>query len=305
MAFLPVRIGTLRPGAPVRFDVHILVAEKYVHYIRSADTFDPDRIERLRSKGVKKLYIPEESEPAYLAYLDAGLEDLSNKDLPLEERSSLVGSAIVTDAENALHNCETEQGYHRTEDRIGKVVSFLTSEDGAIKNILASTGCSLDNFQHAANVTSLALGLANRLGITSARDLLDLGIAGLLHDSALMNLGFGADVQPENLSVAELKQYQKHPTEVAHLLAGKPYINRNILELIANHEEIGEGAGFPQKKRLSTLPLSSQVLNLCDAYDHFASVQRMAPLDAAKKFFSDKIGFFNLDHIRELSALLK
>ena len=305
MNFLPIRIGTLRPGEAVHFDIFILIADKHVHYIRTADEFDPDRIERLRSKGVKKLYIPETSETAYLAYLDAGLNQLQNQTLSVQERSALVGSTMVTEAENAIHNIETEQGYKRTEGRIQKVVDFLTSESGALKNILASTGAAIDNFQHSANVTNLALSLANRLGIKSARDILDIGLAGLLHDSAVAKLGFAPDTVPGDLPLDQLKKYQEHPTAAAHLLAGKPYIDRNVLELIANHEEVGEGLGFPNKKRLSTLPIGSQILNLCDTYDHFATAKKMPPLEAAKIFFNDKIGVFNLDHIKALMAMLK
>lgn len=305
MEYLPIRIGTIRPGAPVHFDVFILVGEKYVHYIREQDPFDPDRVDRLKAKGLKKLYIPDTSEDKYLSYLDAGLDNLKSDKVTVQEKSAIVSNAMVNDAENAIHNVQTEQGFKRTEDRITKVLEFLMSEQGALKSILSSTGVSMDNFQHAANTTSLALGLAGKLGVASSRELLDIGIAALLHDTALTQLGFKADVQPEALSVPELEKYHKHPTEVAHTLAGKPYINRDILELIANHEEVGDGAGFPNKKRLKTLSLSQQVLNLCDAYDSFSSSKGLAPLDAMKQFFTAKLGYFNLDHIKELQTILK
>lgn len=305
MGYLPVRIGTLRPGDIVNFDIFILIAEKYVHYIRTADPFDPDRIERLRTKGVKKLYIPDDSEAAYLAYLDAGLNSLKDASISVQDKSALVSSAMVTEAENAIHNVQTETGYRKTEDRIGKVIDFLTSESGALKNILTQTGTSMDNFQHAANVTSMAVGMAQKLGISQTRDLLDIGVASLLHDSALAKLGFNADVKLDKLPIEDLKKYQEHPVAAAHLLAGKPYINKNVLELIANHEEIGESAGFPNKKRLSILPPTQQVLNLCDNFDHYASTKGLPPLEAIKTYMSDKIGLFNLDHIKVLTGVLK
>jgi len=305
MAFLPVRIGTLRPGDVVNFNIYILIADKYVHYIRTSDPFEPERIERLRGKGVKKLYIPEDSEAAYLTYLDAGLNQLKDTKISVRERSNLVSSSMVTEAENALHNVQTESGYKKTEERVSKVVDFLTSETGALKDILASTGTALDNFQHSANVTSMALGIASRLGVTQTRDIMDLGIAGLLHDSALPKLGFSADCKWDKLAGEDLKKYQEHPIAAAHQLAGKPYINREILELIANHEEIGEGAGFPGKKRISTLPLKQQVLNLCNNFDHYCFLKGTPPLEAAKSFLNEKIGLFDLEHIKILTSVLK
>ncbi|HCM41109.1 MAG TPA: hypothetical protein DIS93_14175 [Bdellovibrionales bacterium] len=305
MNFLPVRIGTLRPGDIVNFNIFILIADKYVHYIRTSDPFEPERIERLRAKGVKKLYIPDDSESAYLAYLDTGLSQLKNDQISVQERSSLVSSAMVTESENALHNMQTESGYKKTEERVSKVVDFLTSESGALKNILASTGTALDNYQHSANVTSMALGIAARLGVSQTRDIMDLGIAGLLHDSALTKMGFAADFKWDKLAGEDLKKYHEHPVASAHQLAGKPYINREILELIANHEEIGEGAGFPGKKRLSTMPLKQQVLNLCNNFEHYCSAKGLLPLDAAKSFLNEKIGLFDLEHIKILTSVLK
>lgn len=287
------------------FDIFILVAEKYVHYIRTSDPFDPDRIERLRSKGVKKLYIPEHAEQAYLGYLDRGLGELQNQSISVQDRSALVSSAITTEAENVIHNVQTAQGYHHTESRIEKVVNFLTSESGALKTILGTTGAALDNFQHATNVTSLAIGLANHLGVTNPRDLLDLGLAGLLHDAALTRLGFRSDVDPKTLTGEDLKRYEEHPTAVAYDLADKPYVNKSVLDLIANHEEMGDGAGYPNRKRISTLPLTSQILNLCNAFDKFWSKSDMSMADASKLFFKQKIGLFELSHMQSLSQVIQ
>lgn len=303
--FLPIRIGTLRPGDVVNFDIFILVAEKYVHYIRTSDPFDPDRIDRLRNKGVKKLYIPEESEGAYLAYLDRGLNSLKNTSVSINERSQIVSNAMTNEAENALHNVETERGYRSTEDRIQKVVDFLLSETSALKSVLGATGCAQDVYQHAANATTLTLSLASKLGVQQPKELLDLGIASLLHDAGLTELGFNAETQYEKLSVADLKKYQEHPIIISQKLNGKPYINKNVLELIANHEEKGDGLGYPGKKRISTLPLTSQILNLCDAYDHFSVIHKLPPVEAIKQFFGIKIGLYNLDHIKALGLLLK
>lgn len=302
---VPIRIGTLRPGDNVNFDIYILVGDHYTHYIRTSDSFDPERIEKLRSKGVKKLFIPILSEPAYLVYLDKGLTDLSNKAVPVEQRSEVMNGAMVTEAENAIRNMETESGYKQTEGRIQKMIDFLVNEAGALKSVLMAAGCSADTFQHSATVSSLSLGLAGKLGVKSARDVLDLGIASLLHDSALEKLGFKPGIKFKDLPVADQKKYQEHPAAAAQHMSGKKFIGKNILDLIANHEEIGNAAGYPNKKWLNNLPLTSQALNLCDNFDHYCMENQLVPLDAMKKYFNDKVGLFDLGHMKILSGLLK
>jgi HD-GYP domain-containing protein (c-di-GMP phosphodiesterase class II) len=302
--FIPVRIGTLRSDQKVSFDIFVQIAGKQVHYLRDKDIFDQDRLKRLKAKGVKKLWIVEETEPLYLTYLEEGLNELNNSKIEIGERADIARDSMVSDAENAIKNVETEQGYKSTENRVGKVVDFLMSDQGALKSILASAGCATDNFAHSANVASVAVSLAAKLGITNSKSQIDLGLACLLHDIGKTHLGISELSDYPALSVADQKKYAEHPQAGATLLAGKPYINKTILEMIANHEEVGEGAGYPNKKRLAALPLESQILNLCNDYDHYATLKKIPPMEAIKPYFSDKLGLFDLNHIKVLKTIL-
>ena len=127
MHYIPVRIGTLRAWEAVNFDIFIKIGERHVHYIKKSDPFDGDRIQSLKTKGVKKLFIPMDSENDYLNYLDSGLDHLKNADLKIEDRAIIAKDSLVTSSENALKNVQTERGYKRTEGQIQKVLDFLTS----------------------------------------------------------------------------------------------------------------------------------------------------------------------------------
>ena len=86
---------------------------------------------------------------------------------------------------------------------------------------------------------------------------------------------------------------------------GGPYITPGIIEIIKNHEEAGEGAGYPGKKRLPTLPLPQQIFNLCNAYDRFCTQQRIAPTEGMQAFFQARVGHFDLNHLKLLISSLK
>jgi HD-GYP domain-containing protein (c-di-GMP phosphodiesterase class II) len=296
-SLLPIRLGTLRPDAVLAFDLYVQVGAKSVHYLRQGDPLEKDRITRLKGKGVKKLFIRPEQEPAYLEYLDHGLNTLKGSSASVEEKATLVRDNLVGDAEGATKAVETQAGYARTQARMDKVVEFLTSDAGALQSVLGAAGCSLDNFQHSATVATLAVGLAPRCGLTAPADLNELGIAALLHDIGHTTL----KLTPESSRT----EYEKHPEAGAHLLAGKPYVTPSVLELIRDHEEMGEAAGFPRKVRLATLPLSSQVLNLCNDYDRYCMSKGKGAFGMAKEYFQEKIGLFDLAHMKALKALLE
>lgn len=305
MSYFPVRINTLRPDDVICFDVFVQVGERYIHYIRRSDPFDGERIVRLKEKGVKKLFIQEDAEQDYLKYLDAGLDRLKDEKLAPTERLALVHDALVTDAENVSRNIENQPGYIHTEQRMKKAAEFLTSENGIVKNVLDSAGFSQDSFQHCANVSTLSVGLASLLGVTQTSELVELGIAALLHDIGYLKLDFNPRVSISELTLEQLNQFHRHPVIGAEMLSERPYINKKMRDLVSDHEEKGDGIGFPNKKRISTLSLPSQILNLCNEYDRYSFEKKISHKDAAKGFFQDRIGAFDLNHIKMLVTLFK
>ena len=144
MDFVPIRIGTLRPGHPVRFHVHVKVSDKYIHYIQAEEPFEEERIVRLKSKGVKKVFIRADEEPKYLAYLEEGLSNLTSADSAIAERGSLANDSLVSEVENIDRTLETEAGYLSAEGRVGKIIEFLGSDKGALNSVLASAGTDQD-----------------------------------------------------------------------------------------------------------------------------------------------------------------
>jgi HD-GYP domain-containing protein (c-di-GMP phosphodiesterase class II) len=304
MNYIPVRIGTLRPWEAVNFDVFIKINDRYLHYIRKSDPFDGDRIGSLKAKGVKKLFIPDASEQDYLAYLDRGLDQLKDTQLTLSDRAVIARDSVMTAAESVAKNVQSESGFKKTEDQVEKVLSFLTAENGAMKEVLASSGVASDLYHHTTHVITLSLSVAARLGGMDSKTLMNLGIAALLHDTGKESLSLDPSTPREQLSDEQAKLYWTHMDAALDKIQTKPYINGHILALIADHEEIGEGVG-PKKKRLKTLPVAQQILNMCNEYDRICTVNKVSPLEAIKQFYLEKMGLFDLGHLKLLSEVIR
>lgn len=304
MAYLPIRLNTLRPGHQVIFDVFLRFGEKHVHYIRKSEPFEKDRITKLKEKGVKKLFIRDEDEPLYLDYLDAGLTTLSNANIALSEKGTIAYDTLVTDAENAEHHFDTEQGYQKVEGRVGKVIQFLSSDRGALLNMLTSAGCAADDFQHSANVSSLSVGLAQRVGGISDREMFDLAMAALVHDVGKNKLGFAGIHENDQMTPEQKKAFRKHASAGLEYLSVKKQITPTILRLVAEHEELGEGEGYPERKKIESMSPTSQILSLCNHLDCMSMVTKIPTQELIKTFFQEKALLFSLDHMAKLSDLL-
>lgn len=304
MEYLPVRINTFRPGHPVQFDVYIAIGGKHLHYIRSLEAFDENRLLNLKGKGVKKMFIATESEDLYLEYLNEGLSGLTDKTQDIAKRGAIAQDTMITEAENVERSLESEQAFKKSEIRINKVVDFLISDKTALKNILGASGSSSDIFQHGANVCSLSLALALKIGEKDSKKLFDMAMAALLHDAGVVKLGLDPLKPRDQYTPEEKKLHLKHPETAIGMFQEKPLVTPSILRLIIDHEEIGDGQGFPEKKRLSKLPLTSQILNLCNEFDQFSIEKKIPPLDAIKEFFQLKAEFFDLGHIAKLEEVI-
>lgn len=306
MKYVSVRLSTIRSEEPLKFDLFVYVDARYLHYIRSSDVLERDRLTSLKKRGVKKLFIPEDQEAAYLEFLNRGLTELnSRKDLSSSEKGEVAAGAMMDAAEDAAKNLETEKGFKQTEDRLEKIMEFIQSEKLGMHGMLKSSGASESLAQHSSNVTTLALGLAPRMGLKDPKEILSLGVAALYHDLGEEKFSFPFLKPRKDLSVEELKTYHEHPLQAATLVSTKPYVDKTVTELIKNHEELGEGAGFPEKKILSRLPLSQRLLNLANEYDRMCMIEKIPPLQAVKKFFLEKMGLFELETIQQLQQIIQ
>jgi HD-GYP domain-containing protein (c-di-GMP phosphodiesterase class II) len=303
MRYIPVRINTLRASQPVGFDVFIKIGDRYLHYIRRSDLFDADRISALKSKGVVKLYIPSEGEADYLKYLDEGLNQLKDRKVTVEQRALVAQGTMTVAAENARESVQTAARYRQTEKQVQSVMEFMLSEKSAVHQMMAS-GMATDVYQHASHVVTLSLKLAGKAGIQDPKTLIHLGLAGLLHDIGKEGDGLDPLLPREQLNSEQRKIYQGHPERAVALVQDKAHVTKDVIEMILNHEEIGDGAGFPNKKRLNTLSMSQQILNLCNEYDRVCTVNKVAPLEAVRQFRIDKIGLFDLKLLGYLAEIL-
>ena len=304
MEYLPIRTNTLRPDADVNFDIFIQVGERYVHYIKNSDPMEASRLSKLKEKKVRKLYILSECEKDYLHYLDQGLQSLTDQSKNIEERGALAHDSMVTAAENAERSLETEQGFKRSQDQFEKVIDFLMSDQGAMKQILNASGYALDNHHHAATVSTLSLSLAAAAELKDSKELFELGIAALVHDIGKNNLPFDAMKLRDEMTPEERKRYECHPADGANMLAGKPFISGRILGLISDHEEIGRGRGFPEKKDISKLKKPYQILNVCNDFDRFCFEKKMDPLKAIDPFYEARGENFSEELITLLATIL-
>lgn len=254
---------------------------------------------------MKKVFIPSEQEPLYLKYLDEALGELQSTDAPVEARAELAQETLRQEADNVEKTLESEEAYESSKSRIHKVVDFMLAEPGALAGMLAAAGLAVDDSAHGSTVSSLSLAVGSYSKKLSKEELSDLAVAGLLHDMALAELGFDGRTVLADLPKDKKADFKRHPQVAVERVAGKKFITPRVLRILEDHEEYGEGLGFPNKKRYSKLSLDSQIFNMCDAFDHFCLVAGKLPVDCLNAFVEERGDHFDLELLEILEKQIR
>jgi response regulator RpfG family c-di-GMP phosphodiesterase len=304
MSYVSVRTTTLRAEAELLFDVYVEYKGEYLRFRSAAGRFELDVLERFKAKKVKKVFIRAEEEGQYLRFLDEGLNQLQTGSLAVGDRAEFAQNTLLREAENIGKTLESEEAYRASESRIQKVVEFMLKEPTALSGMLSAAGLAVDDSAHGSSVSSMCLAVGAARG-AGTDELTDLAVAALLHDTSLSSLGFNLKTDAATLAKEQRASFRRHPAIAIEQAAGKKFITPRVLRLIEDHEEYGEGLGFPNKKRYAKLGEDSQIFNLCDGFDHFCVLNGKTAAEAFEFFIEKRGEHFDFGLIEILEKQIK
>jgi HD-GYP domain-containing protein (c-di-GMP phosphodiesterase class II) len=308
MSFISIRLSTIKPGLTVPFDVYIRLSEKHVHYLRQGDDFDQNRLDSLKSRGLKKFHIKEEDELNYQGFLSKQLENIH---LDTQEvKVSLALDVTENSASMVMVNPTTEKSYNMAKFSSDIVKKVMSDNDQILREIVShgrNTNSDLvTRIQgHLVNTASIAIKFSESLN--SNINSTSLGIAAFYHDVSFSQ--FSAEDQKlffqeiKTMPAKDLTTYKTHPEKSVIALQDKPFADKDVLELIMTHEEKISGQGFPRK--LVKLTQAQEVLSLCAFYDREVSCLGKDPAEVYNSMMVEQVGNYNLELLKKFKNFLK
>jgi putative nucleotidyltransferase with HDIG domain len=168
----------------------------------------------------------------------------------------------------------------------GLVGEMMEEGESAIRLLTEAAGDK--SSMHPVNVTIVSLLLGKAMGLSTA-ELLDLGLAAFLHDIGKIELPDRVRWHDENFSAAESKLYQEHVALGVHL-AKNMALPPAAIVAIAQHHEMADGSGFPQRTKADAMDRKAHILALVNRYDNLCNPSRpasaMTPHEALSLVFA-------------------
>lgn len=125
--------------------------------------------------------------------------------------------------------------------------------------------------EHCLNVCILAMVFGRHLGL-SEKEIVRLGLCGLLHDVGKMKMPLDILNKPEKLNVDEFNIIKQHTLLGYELLKeSEHFIPPVVAEVAKSHHEQMDGSGYPFKAYAGNLDAMVRMISLVDAYDAMTS----------------------------------
>ncbi|HWU43979.1 MAG TPA: HD domain-containing phosphohydrolase [Bdellovibrio sp.] len=306
MDYVSIRVSTLRGDQKIDFNTYIKINDKMVLYLRRGDSFEGDRLHRLKEKKLKKMYILTDEEVTYRNYLkkniDVAYDSNSNKDL--QTRADIIQGAQQSNAEEVFENPENLESYSHTKDAAGKYVNFIIGNTQALGMIMNMENTDKNIAHHGVTVATLSIALAQKLGINDPKKTQLLTLGSLLHDYGHYGTPLNLNQPLASMSPEDLAMWKKHPKAGAAKVLDKKHFDQSVINIIGQHEEKSDGSG-PLALREKDMDPLSIIVSSANAMDRLITFEGVPINQAAKKLMVDHVGEHPLQHIQFLSEILK
>ncbi|MBI3542092.1 MAG: HD domain-containing protein [Deltaproteobacteria bacterium] len=264
---LAIRTATLRPDVALTFDIYLLISGKHLLYVKRSDQLERLRLEKLKEKNVRQVFIDDNDKGAYFDFLDSAAKSaLESTGTPLDARVGVIAGQSAAALEELFADPRPRENYERTRLAAANQVSLLLRHPEALEHVIAIAKYDRTVYQHSVNVAAIAVALGAAVG-APLETCNALGLGALMHD-----LGKSPAATS---SATEGTPHEQHPRLGASLLLGKKYVSQDVLDIILLHEERIDGKGYPAGvKKLSQI---FQVVGLANMYDRSVTIEGQEP----------------------------
>ncbi|NUM59663.1 MAG: HD domain-containing protein [Bdellovibrionaceae bacterium] len=307
MDHVSIRVSTLRGDQKINFDAYVKINDKFVLYLRRGDSFEGQRLKRLKEKKLKKMFILSGDESNYRQYLKTNIESAydstSSKDM--ESRAEIIQGEQQSNVEEVFEKPEDKAAYNETKDAAGKYVDFLMKNTQAATAVLNIENSDKNLAHHGVSVATFAISLAQKLNMTENKTTQILTLGALLHDIGHHDTTVNIAQPLKALTPQDLALYKEHPLKGAERVKDKNHFDQQVITIINEHEELLDGTGFPKGKKENQLDPLSIIVASCNAVDRLITFEGIAKNEAPKKLMIERVGMHPLNHIQLLSEVLK
>lgn len=256
-------------GSISMFDVYVrLRPGVYIKILKAGDSFTAERVLGYVRKGVKNLYVKQESQEQYVRYCDkiAGIV------IQNSNTSDQIKISQTLNSGDQMLRFLSSQGIN--ENNLMYAKSFLENVQGLVTQyhlekheFIESFIQSLENYDHGVGTCIMTSLLLKTMKLDYAGLQNSVGLASLFHDVGLLQMPQELHGENEALMTAEQKElFRTHPSVGGKLLQGLSGISETVVQIIEQHHMRKGANGFPARHSTVTQLQMAEVVGFSDEF---------------------------------------
>jgi putative nucleotidyltransferase with HDIG domain len=266
--FYRIPVNLYKNGDTVDQDIYFLYQSKYLLYRPKNAQWSDEDTQKLIDFGTQELYIRCENEGQHFKFIEANLSRVMGQaKTPTKEKAAVLYQCATGIAEGVFKNPTSSESLVRSKQVVSHTMNLLAKDSSAFLEMISLSSHDYYTYTHCVNVMTFTISLLSSLGHGGDKRLLEeAAIGAFLHDIGKAKVPIEILNKPGPLTADEWKVMKKHPEYGMDILGNKtvPVQSKDII--LQHHEKIN-GIGYPFGLAGNQIPIVSQVVSLCDAYD--------------------------------------
>jgi HD-GYP domain-containing protein (c-di-GMP phosphodiesterase class II) len=283
--YAPLPLRRIVTDWEVPFDLYVKLVPKgsqepqFVLCCRRDTAFTEEWWAKLQDLRVPCVYYATADEKLVLQYLNHNLRNfLSDEQAGGEEKVTQICDVSMVWLRHFFHEEKERTGQMMALalENIDDLFDVLQREQATSGFVMNIWRHDQDLYTHSLNICLMGLAFVNYLG-WSRSEALAFGLGCLLHDIGMTLIPKPVLQKNEKLTEVEWQMIRKHPTSGFHLLGKFTGLSREVLRMVLEHHENGDGSGYPGGLKMVAIHPWSRILRMLDSYEAITAPRRWRP----------------------------
>ncbi|MCG8585734.1 MAG: HD domain-containing protein [Pirellulales bacterium] len=238
-------VEMLRPPAELNFSLYLFKegdAQPRLYRDAKYPITEAD-VDRLKESGTEYLYVVSNEVHEYCEYLKETV--VSDTSVEPTLRYEALRQATRTAFSKAAGDKKINEAVEVTEYIGQNTVDLICGDEVLLAELFDVMTHDYDTFNHAVNVSTYCVLIANELGVRERSTLVEIAQGALLHDLGKQFLPRWLLNQTDPLSQAQQETVMRHPHRGFEELCHRDDLSWGQLMMVYQHHERCDGSGYP------------------------------------------------------------
>jgi putative nucleotidyltransferase with HDIG domain len=224
-------------------------------------------LDALSENGVNTVYIARTEVPAFTQYVEHLLSELGTISPMADEQKVGILRKSAIHVMSDIYADPSPENIERGVKVVSNFVYVLMRDPRAYQLLLQLSSHDHYTLQHCVGVATNAIILAKKVGVHDEASLIEVGVAGLLHDIGKTKVPKEIINKKGPLDETEWAEMKKHAMYGYEILKDNPNIGMRAKLAVLQHHEDVNGTGYPMGLSQAQVSLFARIVTLCDIYN--------------------------------------